>query len=346
MPPKSGTKAEVCLKCNDKFTLKKSLKCRYCRKQFHPFCESVNNETYTAFNELNMTGQGFNWFCNTCDSIFLKGPQLSIMEDLKELKTNFNKKLSDLESMIKISVEKQQIKLDEINTNVSKDELYPKLEETIDYKLKQIEENIENQNSTIKTQMTSYADILSKNNQKNTKTEQAIKTISKGMESLQTNLSREKEKKLREEKANNLCIFNIPESTETNEKEQRMNDKLKIKSVIDPNSEIPKGKIEYIRRVGNKVEGKTRPVIIKFKCLETRSKILKMRDLVYKEKDSQTKIYIHPDRTKQQQEENKKLIEKLREIRDSGENAVIRNGKIIINQPFRKSSQESWDDEN
>ena len=345
MPPKSGTKAEVCIKCNEKFPPKKSLKCGYCRKQFHPFCENVSIEAYNTYNDLNMNAQGFNWFCNNCDSIFLKGPQLNIMEDLKELKSTFNKKLNNLEAMIKNSVETQQSKLDEINTNVNKDELYPKLEETIDHKFKQIEENIENQNSSIKTQMSSYADILTKNNQETTKTEQAIKTISKGMESLQTNLTREKEIKQRKEKANNLCIFNIPESTKTSEKEQQLDDKLKIKSVIDPNSEIPKGKIEYIRRVSNKVDGKTRPIIIKFKCLETRNKILKMRDLVYEDTDNQTKIYIHPDRTKQQQEENKKLREKLHEIRNSGENAVIRNGKIVITQPFRKSSQEPWDDE-
>ena len=277
---------------------------------------------------------------------FSKPSSTNQSEVIKELRTNFNKRLNDLENIIKNSAETQRVKLDEININVNKDELYPKIEETIDNKLKQIEENIESQNSSIKTQMTSYADILSRNNQTSSKTEQAINSISRGMETIQTNISKEKERKLREEKAYNLCVFNIPESTEINEKQQRIDDKIKVKSVIDPNLNIPKGKIEYIRRLNTKTEEKTRPIIIRFQCLETRMQILKMRNLVYKDNDKQTNIYINPDKTKQQQEENRKLVEKLRQIRNNGENAVIRNGKIITNQPFRKSSQESWDDDN
>ena len=54
-------------------------------------------------------------------------------------------------------------------------------------------------------------------------------------------------------------------------------------------------------------------------------------------------IFIHPDRTTQEQEENRKLVTKLRERKKKGEkNIFIKNGKITTYQPFREDTQFNW----
>ena len=342
----SSTRIENCVKCNEKLFSRSSLKCCQCLKLYHPDCEKISAEDFEKFKNLSSAVRGFLWCCESCQNNFYTEDKLNIIQEINNLKINFDKKIGDIEKIVLKNTEFQQTQLKEINVNLNKEQLYPKIEETIDDQFKKIQENIKVQNSSITTQMTSYADILNKNLKNNSNTEKAITTLSKGMETLQTKINKEKEKKLKEDKANNLCIFNIPESDQTDETLQKSSDKVKVKSIIDPQSQIPAGKIEYIRRINEKSHGKTRPIIIRFKCLETRMKILKLRNLTYSQLGNETKIYIHPDRTKQQQEENKLLVQKLREIKSKGENAFIRNGKIIINQSFRKSSQVAWDDEN
>ena len=54
-------------------------------------------------------------------------------------------------------------------------------------------------------------------------------------------------------------------------------------------------------------------------------------------------IFIHPDRTTQEQEEHRKLVTILRERKKKGEkNIFIKNGKITTYQPFRDDTQFNW----
>ena len=321
------------LNVKKKITSKTSLKCTSCLNYSYYSCENFSKEQYTAYNNLYSLDLGIAWYCGNCRSTATNS-NATILEELSELKTTFNNRLMELEKTILNNTKNHTDKLNEISSNLNKDEIYPQLEKTIDKKFKQIENNLENQNDSIKKQMTTYAD---RTKVVTSKTEKAITTLSHGIETIKTKIVDEQEKKLIEEKSKNLCVFNIPETDDNNSEAE---DRKKLKSIIDPKSEIQKGKIQSISRKGNKSGDKTRPIIIRFNCPKTRLEVLKLRNLVYEENGKSTNIYIHPDRTRRQQQENKLLVAELRNQRSKGENVYIRNGKIV-KQIVRSCA---WDD--
>ena len=89
--------------------------------------------------------------------------------------------------------------------------------------------------------------------------------------------------------------------------------------------------IEEIQRIGRFVAGKDRPVRVRVKTFEARSEILKRaHDL--KENENFKRVFIAPDLTRKQQAIDKDLREKLKDIREKGEqNAKIKAGKVIKN---------------
>ena len=78
---------------------------------------------------------------------------------------------------------------------------------------------------------------------------------------------------------------------------------------------------------------------MRFGSLETRNNVLKFHKLVHKENDEEITIYISPDRTKKQQKEHKDLVLEMKKKRVNGENYGIRNGKVVLIQPFRRNPQ-------
>lgn len=60
-------------------------------------------------------------------------------------------------------------------------------------------------------------------------------------------------------------------------------------------------------------------------------------------KEKITYIFVHPDRTKQEQEEHRELVKTLKERKGNGEsNLHIKDGKIVKYQPFREATQFCW----
>ena len=83
-------------------------------------------------------------------------------------------------------------------------------------------------------------------------------------------------------------------------------------------------------------ENKNRPVRIIMESKEIRGDMLKKGVLLKETTDFNT-YYIVPDKTPKQQYEDKKLRDKLREIRNNGQReARINKGKIIKNENGRE----------
>ena len=88
---------------------------------------------------------------------------------------------------------------------------------------------------------------------------------------------------------------------------------------------------------------KNRPIIVKFANLETRRKVLALRNLNYKNSGELQNIYITTDKTKKEQEEHRKLVIELKQRKQKGEdNIVIKNGRIVKMLPFRANPQSYW----
>lgn len=88
--------------------------------------------------------------------------------------------------------------------------------------------------------------------------------------------------------------------------------------------------IDFVYRLGKKSE-KARPIKMGFVNWWKKAEILRNRKEL-----KGTKIYVEEEISKEMLEENKKLIPKMKEERQKGNKAIIRNGKLIVEDRQRK----------
>ena len=137
----------------------------------------------------------------------------------------------------------------------------------------------------------------------------------------------------------NLIVSGITEINIDN-LERRINyDMATLQNII---SELgfPTSAVTSARRIGKIQNGTPRLLCVECSSEDVRSKILrssgKLRSTQY------STVYINPDLTYQERQENKKLITLLKERRSVGEDVVIHQGQVITRekmpQIFLKSS--------
>ena len=150
----------------------------------------------------------------------------------------------------------------------------------------------------------------------------------------------EAEENAKKRKANNICIFNVPESNNESQEKRFQEDVEKVKEILNKHVELKREDVISFYRIGYaKHLPKPRPIVLKLSNYELKLTMLKLRNLKWKDKN----IYINPDRTKKEQEEHKKLVLELHARRTEGEeNIIIKNGKIITRIPFRPDPQMFW----
>ena len=138
----------------------------------------------------------------------------------------------------------------------------------------------------------------------------------------------------REKRRNNLIIRGIRESKDCDENAE-------VDTIMEALVEEVSVKYVIVGRVGRleKQEDKTRcrPLRIRIDDLEHKKRVLSRGKRLKEEKDDTLKrVYIAPDLTRMQQEEDKKLRDKLRELRGDGKrneherkNVKIIRGEIV-----------------
>ena len=131
----------------------------------------------------------------------------------------------------------------------------------------------------------------------------------------------------REKRRENIIIRGIKVSTE---KEERKVVETILEELI-PEVEI---KYEIMGRVGRQEQLIPRPLRIHIQDGEHRRRLLNRgKQLKTAEDDTLKKIYLAPDLTRLQQEEDKKLRDKLKELRNSGsKNIRITKGEIVTEE--------------
>ena len=269
-----------------------------------------------------------------------------------------------------------ETKLNDVEKNVTQ-EVKTKLdfiEESLTNKLK-IQEN------AVKEKISTYANSVKKNIKDNQLTKQEISAINSSFKELRTDvvkkIDQEKEEAIKATKKLNVCIYNVPESKETSRVKSQEEDVNKLKQILRNKIALNNTDIKTLYRKGEKEENKVRPIIMKFNNPDKRLELLKLRGLKYKEaseeinnneedegdnegklhkeaseeinnneEDNEGKIsyiFVHPDRTKLEQEQHRKLVSQLKQRKLKGEKDIsIRNGKIIKYLPFRSDTQFNW----
>ena len=129
----------------------------------------------------------------------------------------------------------------------------------------------------------------------------------------------------------NLVIVNIPESGKDTMEEKKEHDVERVIEVLKSTG-LDAGELKEVTNVFRlgKDQGRTRPIRISVRKLETKDKILQNVRQINTNKNASERVYVNKDLTQNEREEEKILRDELREKRKSNNGRwVIRNQKVV-----------------
>ena len=320
---------EVCLD-KESFTDEdlNSIECDFCGKWFHKPC---TNLTTSEWDLIKAGNESITFCCDGC--LINKGQNNSMFNDLK----------TDLQKMIQTSNEQQQKLIEANNAYLIKSiqdlktTLFQKIDEKIDNKMKEFSDKNEKMvDEKIKVCLSSKD---ASNDEKII--EEKIKVqIEQSFDEL----------KDREERKNNLIIFNLKESIKEDVNEATNEDLLQLKEVLKiTNPEMTDNLINDLSsndftRLGKKTQNpkddsKIRPIKLQVPNEPTKYRIIKN---TYKLKScvNHPKIGIKFDLTRQQQAEDREMRQELVRRKAANEDVMIFRGRIIERSQLMKLKNE------
>ena len=308
--------------------------CDDCKGKFHLQCTDLSIEFREIFARQAFS-EGLFYRCSECRTRSKTIPvgklefdlkMNEIFEKLNQLNSEFSKRLGSIESQ-----------------NLS----FPKeVKESITSYAKVVSDNIKENNETKKF-VSSMSESFQNLNSKMEEERSSISAINKNLTTVRTNIERNDEKqvyaKIKAQKMNNVCVFNVPELESDDAEVKYKRDVEIVKTVLNERVKLEKEDVKAIYRIGTEDSKKPRPLIIKFSSVNKKNEITKLKNIVYNDEKGEHKLFITPDRTRKEQAEYKELLLKLKERKLNGEqNIGIRNGKIIQLQPFRPDPRIFW----
>ncbi|KAK4325791.1 hypothetical protein Pmani_003733 [Petrolisthes manimaculis] len=276
------------------------IQCDKCGLWYHAVCENIGEALYKDLQKDNDEL----WFCRRCKP--------TVKKNLLE-----NKKLK--EDNVRMKEELQEVKeeLQEGNDTIS-DKTETKLAKELNIIKKQVEgtqkriENLGKKWEERENEMDEYI------------TKKVFEII--------------KEKEERDRRKNNLVMHNIEEPNNMNEKELYDHDLAVCMDIFgnEIGARIEEGEIVDIARLGKKEEEgenqnrRPRCLLIKMKEPEKKLSIIKnAKKIKTTRKNEYKRVFIQPDLTSSERENEKELREKLREKREQGEEGwYIRRGQL------------------
>lgn len=280
------------------------LGCDLCEKWFHPICLDISKTDYKSISEVQESIKHMIKFtCPDCAKSFetLKLQHKQI-EEINKNMLNYQKQVSTLQNQVE-----ELTKKDTENALNQQQAQIVEITNFIQHMREQSEE------SQTKRQQ---VNIASEQTQSPSKSEELLNTVQKDIEEL-------KEEKDQEKRAKNAILYNL---TERNEEVEIENIYQIIEDIGLPTNNIQhRGNKPRFFRLGNETEGKRRPILIQF--VDEQSKFFFLQQWRELKKMN---LWCQADLTQKQRDENRKLVDELKQRRDQGEsNLIIRKGKII-----------------
>jgi hypothetical protein len=320
-----GTKdvKKGCGECKED-VVKDGVECEVCEEWFHPKCVGVAAGTFKAL----ALDKSLHWYCTGCSRGVVK-----TWKRLQERQEKMEKEVADLKVEVK-GMKDILGKLAKMETTMENNKKDVK---DLGIRIRKVEETDK--------------DLEGKQEQKVLREVEDMKQSFKGIIKEQE-LEREKELKTkdremqqkmiemmeREKRRNNLIIRGINESNECDENGE-------VDRLIEALVEEVTIKYEIVGRVGRveKVggESRSRPLRIRIEDVEHKRRLLSRGKSLKESKDEGLRrIYVAPDLTRIQQEEDKKLRDKLKEVRGEGKRSENerKNVKIVRGEIVREEN--------
>ena len=147
----------------------------------------------------------------------------------------------------------------------------------------------------------------------------------------------------RERRKSNLIIYGLPEPTGSTPTERRSYDDANFSSIVNTEFQIDTIEISKSFRLGKRVEGKNRPLLITLMDNNIRNRILRNAKNLQKS-STYSKVFISPDLSPKERASNKILRQELRRRKEAGEaNLIIRRGKIVTKPVVPNTTAVSMD---
>ena len=139
-----------------------------------------------------------------------------------------------------------------------------------------------------------------------------------------------REGELRRLKENNLVFSGFEEEVDGNLNERKSKDDGKVKRVLRKLN-VEEDSVISINRIGKQSIGKIRLVRVQCKNLEAKKRILGLARHLRSD-DTFKNVFINPDYARCEQEAQKLLRERLKNLRAEGHDVIIHRGQIIKRQ--------------
>lgn len=354
---------EICRRCKIRVNSgEMGLICDFCNRWFHSTCEKLSKKEYEMIMKMD---QKVRWYCSGCEGA-MEGMQNVMMRQKEEIvelnKTNKElfKAVRELEKRT-AGVEEKCRKMTEETNRILEHGIGEKLqraareatkvyeEKTAEYgreveELKVITTTMEKRGGIEKEVMRKELEGMKKEIVHRGMEEINKKKVEdeKMMEEMQTKL----EDIERERRSKNIVVFNLIESEEEEARKRYEEDEELCKNLIKEELGLKEVTIGKVIRLGRKIEGKTRPLLVKLDSGDSRILVLQNARRLRHSVRFQ-RVYINKDLTVAERNEDKKLREELKEKRsaDGEERFIIRRGKVIRineerrNEPIRKDER-------
>lgn len=290
----------------------KAMQCDACNRWTHNSCGGMPEDLYKVLVKYGNKTTGTKWFCKNCEIHFGKlKVEIRIMAEkqtameMRQFETEnglarMKSEVTELRKEIADFVKER--KLVEENSNI-----------TVDGKFDELKEELTEIKKTYSSVVGGTVTMGDGSGGTGSNTAGLPARV------IQVEVSEVME---REKRKNNLVIFGIEETND------EIATRAKVTEIISALG-LENEKIKYFGRVGRLVAG-ARARIVRVVCedAETKRKCLKAANKL-KTMEGFNNVYISLDLTKTQQQLDKKLRDKLRELRVTHKDAKINNGEIV-----------------
>ena len=316
----------TCKLCSDQKTNKDpGIECDMCNQFIGLECTNYTQDVYNYLVEKDVE---INFLCKPCkDSL----PELKNLIEIAKQQQHFKGTLEAHDTRItKCEVDAEgikQIREDVQNMNTRLSDIEAKL---IDKEA--VETIAEKCFKASEFPIIQMDEVKRKQEDTQKQLEQAIDLQSKGFE----------EVKRRGDNQKNLIFYGVREDHKEDKTEQMKADFETIKKLYTDRVEINRKDFIQISRVGPHKQNQIRPIRITLAEVNKRSEILRNNKnlKIYQEEntcslefcedeDDHTHIYVSTDKTKNERDQDNKLRAELKRRRETEEDLIIRNGRIV-----------------
>ena len=302
-PPKNTKKqkeGDCCITCKDPIG-DNALECIWCEQYQHSSCAKISADQYSALSNIS---SNIVFFCSTC---LFKLPNALLVYD------NINETCSSVENSIK------------------------SVETTLSNRFNGLADQVKDLSTKI---LELKGDVS-----KSSFSEDRAMSASAGSTTPQhSNLSKTFSSVLNEEREKdkrklNLILHNVPESTNPNSDVRKRDDTDTAVTIFNQHLGIPTS-VSNATRLGKKgTKARLLRVTVsterdKATILRNSTKVRSMNGIEYLKK-----LYITPDLTLMEREQNKALRSRLNEMNQQGNRYRIKNGQIVLREIQDPSAQ-------